>query len=72
MSAAAPDHEHDDDQGDGHSFDWWTIADALVWASVVIVFVLGAEYLAGALVREQLARGATKLLRRHAEAPADN
>jgi hypothetical protein len=53
------DHEHG-------GVDWWVIADALVWTAVVVVAVLALEWLGGVLVRERIARGAEKLLKRTA------
>lgn len=49
-------HAHDvggphDGAGDG-----WKVLDAIVWAAVVVVVVIGTEWLIGYLVRERLAR----------------
>lgn len=59
-------HDHDD-QAERVGFNWWSVADGLVVAAVILVFVLGTEWLVGALVRERIARGAQQLLRRRAE-----
>lgn len=65
----SPGHTHDQDQGDG--FDWWPVADLVVWAAVVVLFVVGTEWLAGAIVREQIDRGFRKILKQAAPAPQE-
>jgi hypothetical protein len=64
-------HDHDDED-QGHGPDWWQILDYVVIAAVVLILALVTEWLAGALVRERISRGAEKLLRRTAaQAPTE-
>jgi hypothetical protein len=61
---AAP-HEHgDEDQG--VAFNWFGVLDALVWASVALIVILGVEYFAGLFVRERISRGAARHLAQQA------
>lgn len=54
-------HEHDDGQGAGPG--WWKVMDIFVWVAVVLIVILGTEWLVGLLIREKLAAGFDKLRR---------
>lgn len=56
---AEHDHEHDD-----QAAAWFRGLDIVVWAAVVIIVVLCAEWLGGYLVRERIARSFSKYLHR--------
>lgn len=53
----------DDSQG----FDWFAIMDVAIWAAVAIITVVGIEWLVGHVIRESLAAGASKHLKRQVE-----
>lgn len=65
MSAEAEGHTHDE----GEPRDWFAVLDVVVWVAVVVLVIMAVEWLAGYLVREKLARGAQRFLRK--ESPAD-
>lgn len=52
--------------GDGHKdgapFDWFSMLDILVWASVILILVLGAEWAYGTFVRERISRETSRYL----------
>ena len=52
------DHPHDERA----PFDWFTMLDILVWASVILILVLGAEWAYGTFVRERISREASRYL----------
>lgn len=69
MSAAGHDHQH---EADGRKpFDWFTMLDILVWVSVVLILILGAEWAYGTFVRERISREAGRYLARHAESKTE-
>jgi hypothetical protein len=53
---------------DDGAFDWWKVADIAVWVAVTIVAVIAIEWLAGYMIREQVTRGAERILARTAKA----
>lgn len=54
-------HPHVGGPDDGRkAVDWFTVLDALVWASVAVLVAVAAEWLVGWLVRERIARGADR------------
>ena len=60
MSAAGSAHSHED--GGHKPFDWFTMLDILVWSSVVLILILGAEWAYGTFVRERISREAGRYL----------
>jgi hypothetical protein len=60
MSKPAAGHDHDEDQG--VAFNWFGVLDALVWAAIMLLVILGVEYFAGLIVREKISRGAQRHL----------
>lgn len=57
MSAAGDGHQHDEQRA---PFDWFSALDILVWASIVLILVLAAEWAYGTFVREKIAREAQR------------
>lgn len=66
MSAAGGEHQHDDQ---GRGFDWFALLDILVWASIVVLVALAAEWAYGAVMRERISRGASRYLAKAAAEP---
>lgn len=63
--SAGPAHQH---EADGRKpFDWFTALDILVWVSVALILILGAEWAYGTFVRERISREAGRYLARAAE-----
>jgi len=58
MAGDQIDHAHDDPAA------WFRALDVIVWAAVVVIVVLGAEWLGGYMVRERLARSFGRYLER--------
>jgi hypothetical protein len=53
------------DQGDEHDHgpvDWFQVLDVAVWVAVAVVLAIGADLLFGKIMRERLARGASRYL----------
>jgi hypothetical protein len=46
--------------------DWWQVLDIAVWVAVALIVAIAAEWLIGSLVRERIARGAQRYLRKEA------
>lgn len=55
---------------DGAGFDWFAMLDVAVWAAVAVIGVLALEWLIGKVIRDNIAAGATKYLKKQAEEPA--
>jgi hypothetical protein len=53
---------------DGAGPDWYRVMDVLVWVGVAAVAVIGIEWLFGKMVRESIASGASRYLKKHADA----
>jgi hypothetical protein len=53
-----------DDNHDHGGVDWFAVLDTVVWLAVGVVLIIGAEMLVGKVVRERIAAGAEKYLRR--------
>ena len=54
---------------DGAGADWFKFLDVLVWVAVAAIVILGAEWLAGYLMREKLGRQAERFLTRATAKP---
>lgn len=59
----AANHNHDAGT-DEHQLDWFSVLDVAVWAAVVVIGVLAAEFFFGLILRERIARGASRYLRK--------
>lgn len=55
---------------DGAGVDWFRVLDIAVWVSVAVIAVMGAEWLIGRVIRESLASGASRYLKKETDAPA--
>jgi hypothetical protein len=60
-------HSHQPADGDGGA-DWFKVLDIAVWVAVVLLVVMAAEWVAGRIVRERIARGAARHLAKAAPA----
>ena len=52
------------------SLDWFAALDIAVWVSVAVIAVLALEWFIGKLVRENIAAGASRYLKKQTEEPA--
>lgn len=55
-------HDHDDQS------DPFRALDVLIWGSVAVIAVIALEWFAGKVIRERIARGATRYLKTRATA----
>lgn len=73
MSASGKGHSHGPrgksagGPDDGGEFDWFAVLDVAVWAAVAVIAFVGIEWLIGRVIRENMAAGASKYLKQHAQ-----
>lgn len=66
MSAVAGEHEHE-----RRPFDWFSLLDILVWAALLVLVVLAAEWAWGAVVRQRISTEAGQYLAKAAVAETE-
>lgn len=69
-STKGHDHKHGGPD-DGADEAWFRVLDIAVWVSVAVITVLAAEWLIGHYVRESIANGAARHLKKVAPAGHD-
>jgi hypothetical protein len=75
VSRERGDHQHTPRKAaggpnDGGGLDWFAAFDVAVWAAVAVIGILALEWLIGKVVRDSIANGAAKYLKKQAEEPA--
>lgn len=66
MSGGHPHARRESGETDG-GFDWFAVLDVAVWAAVAVIAVVGIEWLIGHVIRESLASGAGKYLKKQSQ-----
>jgi hypothetical protein len=64
-------HEHEAGGPDDGAPDWFKVLDIMVWAAIVILVALAAEWAWGTIVRERLARQAGRFLEKSTPAASE-
>jgi hypothetical protein len=57
---------------DGAGPDWFRVLDVVIWVSVAAIAVMGIEWLIGRAIRESIASGASRYLKKTADATPES